>query len=222
MKKNYYLKKCCGIYCITNKLSGLSYVGQSVDITMRWKHHTTPRKTSGGIKGAIMKHGVENFTFSVLEECKREELNEREAWWIAHLGTLSPSGYNLTSGGGQGTIVSDETKAKLSAASKGKTHSPEAIEKCRAARIGHIPSDETKKKIRTSLKGKTASTEARAKMTATRKGKPLSLEHRERISAGHKGKTQSAEHNAAAVEGKRRAKETRDAEKLSATDVKQP
>jgi len=211
---NYYLKKICGIYCFTHIESGRQYCGQSIDCAERFKQHTTPKKASNGIKGAIMKYGVDAFSFQILEECKREELNDRETWWIAELGTLAPGGYNLTGGGGAATVVSEETRTRMSAKAKGRTHSPESIEKCRAAKIGHIVSDETKEKIRAANVGKTASPEACAKMTATRKGKLLSSEHRERISAGHIGKTQSAEHNAAALEGKRRAKEARAAEKL--------
>lgn len=45
-----------------------------------------------------MKCGVCAFNFQILEECKREELDERERYWIVELGTLSPGGYNLKQG----------------------------------------------------------------------------------------------------------------------------
>ena len=120
--KNYYLKRIVGIYCFTHIESGRQYVGQSIDCADRFKSHTTPRKGAAGIKGAIMKYGVEAFKWQILEECKREELNEREIYWIAQLGTLSPGGYNLNSGGGALTTFSKESKAKMSAAGKGKSN----------------------------------------------------------------------------------------------------
>lgn len=152
MKTNYYLKKICGIYCITHTESGKQYVGLSADCFERWKQHTTPKKGAGGIKGAIMKWGVDAFSFQILEECKKEELNEREIYWIAQLGTLSPSGYNLTSGGNAPTTRSEESKAKQSAAMKGKHHSEDAKLKMAAAK-----------------KGKTMSEDAKLKMSAARK-----------------------------------------------------
>lgn len=117
---NWYVKKTCGIYCITHK-DGKQYIGQSVDCFERFKQHTTSKKGAAGIKGAIMKHGVDEFTFQILEECSRDKLNEREIFYIAEMKTLAPDGYNLTTGGGQGNEVSKETKKKMSASKMGNT-----------------------------------------------------------------------------------------------------
>lgn len=188
MTKNFYLKKTCGIYVITHTESGRQYCGQSVDCFERWKQHSTPKKGSTGIKGAIMKWGVDAFSFQILEECSKEELNERETWWISELCTLSPAGYNLTGGGGQGTVVSAETRAALSAASTGRTHSPE-----------------TKAKMSAGRKGKTKSPEHCAAMSAGLKGRTHSPETRAKLSAAKLGKPRSPEAIAAAVEGRRRS-----------------
>jgi len=170
-KKNYYLKRTTGIYCITHTESGKQYCGQSVDCFERFKQHSTPKKASAGIKGAIMKHGVDAFSFVILEECSKEELNEKEVYWIAELGTLSPGGYNLTSGGGAGTVVSEETRSKIVASRKGKTHSSETCAKIGAAHKGMTRSPETCEKLRLAFKGKTHSSEARAKIGAAQKTK---------------------------------------------------
>lgn len=98
MKTNYFLKRTCGIYVITHIESGRQYCGQSVDCFERFKQHSTPKKNSKGIKGSITEFGICAFEFRILEICSQEELNEREAWWIAQLGTLSPGGYNLNRG----------------------------------------------------------------------------------------------------------------------------
>lgn len=33
---------------------------------------------------AMRKHGIENFSFEVIEECSSLELNEREIYWIEY------------------------------------------------------------------------------------------------------------------------------------------
>jgi hypothetical protein len=48
----------------------------------------------------MRKYGKDSFEVSVIEEvCTLEELDCREKYWIAELGTLHPGGYNLTEGG---------------------------------------------------------------------------------------------------------------------------
>ena len=93
-----------GIYCITNRINGKSYIGQSVNIEERWKGHKTRpfNKNSSQydkpLYRAIRKYGLENFIFSILEECKKEDLNKAEIFWINRLDTYN-NGYNLTAGG---------------------------------------------------------------------------------------------------------------------------
>jgi group I intron endonuclease len=195
MTKDYYLKKTCGIYCITHKESGKQYVGQSVDCFERWKQHQTPKKGSTGIKAAIMKHGINSFTFEVLEECSKDLLNEREIYFIAEKKTLAPLGYNLTSGGGAPTEISKETKEKMSSASKGKKKAPrsaEHIANLSAAKTGKTRTDEQKIKMSAAQKGKKMpprSAEHCAKISALKKGKPmspLSEERKAKISASVK------------------------------------
>jgi group I intron endonuclease len=119
MTKNFWEKPVCGIYKITHRESGKCYVGQSVDIFSRWKRHSNlAGKKLSHIQTAFIAHGIASFSFVVLEECDRELLNEREIFWIAHFDCAAPNGYNLTSGGGQGTIVSKETRRKMSEATK--------------------------------------------------------------------------------------------------------
>ena len=75
-----------GIYKITSLLNGMTYIGQSTDIGERFKEHIKAGlglESSTNILYSVMKRqGVENFTFEVLENCKREQLNAREAYWI--------------------------------------------------------------------------------------------------------------------------------------------
>ena len=92
-----------GIYKITNPTENKSYIGQAVDISARFKQHIkrglgaeTPTKNK--LYPALEKFGVENFTFEILEQCNREELNDKEKFWIDYYNTKT-YGYNVTRGG---------------------------------------------------------------------------------------------------------------------------
>lgn len=76
-----------GIYKITNKITGDCYIGQSIDIEKRWKEHINSSKNKNSseyqkiLYRAFRKYGVNNFTFEILETCKRKILTEREVFW---------------------------------------------------------------------------------------------------------------------------------------------
>ena len=83
-----------GIYQIKNKINGKSYIGQSKDIYHRWIKHkevinfnsNSPMKNYP-LYRALIKYGIDNFDFIILEECSIEKLNEREIYWIEKLNT---------------------------------------------------------------------------------------------------------------------------------------
>ena len=81
--------------------------------------------------------------------------------------------------------VSPETKARMSAASKGKPKSPEHRAKL-GAKKGHAVSEKTRALIGAAHKGLKHSDEAKAKMSATRTGKVFSEETRIKMSETHK------------------------------------
>ena len=68
-------------------------------------------------------------------EVPDEDLNFYEEMLVALLGTLSPGGYNLKEGGGNGK-PSEETKQKMSEARTGKTLSEETKQKISDAQSG--------------------------------------------------------------------------------------
>ena len=75
-----------GIYKITNLDNDKCYVGQAVNLAERWKQHIkrgvgadTP--TRNKLYPAMMAIGVERFSFEVVEECGREQLDAREDYW---------------------------------------------------------------------------------------------------------------------------------------------
>ena len=92
-----------GIYKIENDINHKLYIGQSVDIERRWSNHRAhiydSRNDNLPLYRAIRKYGIENFSFSIIELCKKEELNEKEKYYIKKYNTLAPDGYNATLGG---------------------------------------------------------------------------------------------------------------------------
>lgn len=95
-----------GIYKIENKITHQVYIGQSTDIKKRWRVHkqqstyNNPNSTTYYYKlyQAFRKYGLDNFDFSVLEECNQLDLNEREKYWIQQYNSFT-NGYNMTLGG---------------------------------------------------------------------------------------------------------------------------
>ena len=108
-----------GIYMIKNKVNNKCYIGQSINIINRWYGHKNSLRhnTHGNkhLQNAWNKYGEDNFEFIVLEECKEDELNDKEIYWISKLGgNESPDLYNYRAGGDSGGALSDETKKKIS------------------------------------------------------------------------------------------------------------
>lgn len=95
------------IYKITNKVNGLSYIGQTrYTVEFRWRQHQH-KKDNCYFHNAIQKYGAENFIVETLEECEVSQLDSREIYFIAKYNTFE-KGYNLTiGGGGKRVIVSD-------------------------------------------------------------------------------------------------------------------
>ena len=76
-----------GVYKITSKSSGMSYIGQAKNIRERWREHVkcglgidTP--VNSKLYQAMKEEGVSNFTFELLEKCTSAELNNKENFYI--------------------------------------------------------------------------------------------------------------------------------------------
>lgn len=90
-----------GIYKIENKINHHIYIGQSTNIEKRWTNHkwnATAGKDDYTLYRAIRKYGINNFSFSIIEICKEEELDEKEIYWINYYDSYN-NGYNETPGG---------------------------------------------------------------------------------------------------------------------------
>ena len=91
-----------GIYKITNTVTKECYIGQAVSIKDRWNEHAkcglgidTPANNK--LYKAMQQYGLWNFSFEVLEECPRDQLNEKERYYI-DLYQSYDFGYNSNAG----------------------------------------------------------------------------------------------------------------------------
>ena len=188
--------KVCGIYKITSP-TGRIYIGQSIDIYQRWKRYKQLGcKEQQRLYNSIKKHGFENHTTEIICECERQELNDKEKYYVDLYQSFNTKhGLNLMDGGGSKASVSDETKQKMREASAKRNYGK-----------GRIVSDDTKRKISEShkniptkiagwnkgLKGVFSHTEEYKKMMSEkRKGIVFSDETRLKMSIAKKGKPQT-------------------------------
>ena len=116
------------VYKITNKINGKVYIGQTIrPLITRWRQHYNPSNSNcTALHRAIKKYGKECFTIEQIDvACDRDELDEKEQYWIAFYDSINPeNGYNLRLGGEHHT-VSDETRYKLGKGNRGRKFSKE-------------------------------------------------------------------------------------------------
>jgi group I intron endonuclease len=146
------------IYKITNSINDKVYIGQTVEsLKKRWNRHTwgcTIKRNAMAITNAIVKYGKENFIIEEIDKADDiEELNEKEIYYINLYKSMSPNGYNLTTGGNNKRL-SEETKRKISESNKGRKASEETIRKLSESHKGIKMSEESRNKLSMTNKGK--------------------------------------------------------------------
>lgn len=98
------------IYQISCKTTNLKYIGQATQFKYkngkpynygasgRWNDHVASANVRNTpLCRAIQQYGRDNFVVEVLEEDLLENLDEREAYYIAERNTIHPHGYNVAS-----------------------------------------------------------------------------------------------------------------------------
>lgn len=174
---NASLPRESGIYCITCTANGKIYIGSSVNIRKRWSRHLCSLEHhthyNAHLQNAWDIYGRDSFSVSVLELCKQSELIKCEQRYLDILQPFRDRGFNIARNAeltSLGVPMAPKTRAKISAANKGRPKSAE-----------------TRAKLSVSKRGQTMSPEARTKMSIARKGKPKSAQHRANISAANMG-----------------------------------
>lgn len=211
-----------GIYALIDpRTQEVRYIGRSVNIEARYRDHLNkcdkkPYWSARWIR-SLQELGLVP-QLEILEQVEdRSTLKDREIAWIAYAREQGWKLTNLTDGG-DGTLnpsehhrqavaeanrkrkFTDEMKARIGEASKGRRHSAETIARCKeAARKPRGPlSDEHKAKLSIFRKGKKDSPETIAKRVQTllerghsTKGRKQSAEQRAKTSIATKNAMQN-------------------------------
>jgi len=126
------MNKIIGIYKITSP-SNKVYIGQSIDIETRWNQYRNLNcKDQPKLYNSLIKHGIEQHTFEIIECCNIELLNERERYWQDFYDVLNRNkGLNckLTETNEKNGAHCEDTKLKISQKHKGKKFSDESKKK---------------------------------------------------------------------------------------------
>ena len=122
MKPDINLKNKSGIYIIENSVDGKIYIGRTKCFYKRcyqylydFKHRNIGH-LNDYIYRAMKKHGIDNFSFKVLEYCVVEMTPERELYWIiSRESNHRLKGYNIRLDVNGSMVTSAETSNRISA-----------------------------------------------------------------------------------------------------------
>lgn len=210
------------IYALKDpRTNEIRYVGKTVkkDLNKRLIEHCSYKnKTHKYFWILQLKNENLKPIIEAVEKCTDNDWQEREIYWIQYYKDLNCKLTNSHEGGMGGHNPSAETRAKLSAAAKGRIVSEETKIKMRkpkseehkakliAAQIGRVCTQETREKIGKGNRGKTLSEETREKIAKASLGRLHTKETKLKMSQVQKGEKN-------AMYGKTHSEETK--QKLS-------
>lgn len=185
-----------GIYKILNRINGKFYIGSAFDFNRRFVRHKRFLNSNCHINSHLQNawniSGGCNFIFEILEIVENKSiLIKREQFWLDWTQCYNRDiGYNILkiADNRTGILHSEETKAKMSIAHKGKVKSEEwqakitkaitgkkrdpSVGKAHSEKMkGFSHSDETKEKMRFSQTGRKHSEESKRKRSEKLKGR---------------------------------------------------
>jgi group I intron endonuclease len=151
-----------GIYKITSPTNKI-YIGQSTNIEQRWKWYKKLYcKSQTKLYYSLKKHGPENHTFEIIEECNETELLNKETYWKNYYKVLDIPSLCCRIDG-KGGKNSKETNNKISISSKksgigkwnkGRIQSEEEKQLRSQIKLGYKPSYSHIENMRKSMIGK--------------------------------------------------------------------
>ena len=185
-----------GIYRFKNIITGVCYIGQSVNINKRKNQHLNElilnKHHCSYFQNAFNKYGKDNFVHEVLEVCF-SNLTEREQFWIDFHKESGTYNHAKVAGSPLGIKRSDETKLKLRNIKLGGVASEETKQKMRnsQALVRNIKSEKAKAQFAnpvlkelniTSRKKRIVSDETRAKISASSLSRWSNKEYKDKMS----------------------------------------
>lgn len=148
-----------GVYAIQNLINGKMYVGSAYRLGKRWSNHLYSLRKgnhrSQKLQNAWNKYGQDCFVYRILLVCSKVYTLEYEQIFLDHFQCVD-FGYNNApvAGNCAGTVHTEQSKANMLAGRKTFERSPETRAKISAAMRGRKLSEEHKRKISLSGKGK--------------------------------------------------------------------
>jgi group I intron endonuclease len=188
-----------GIYRITHKPSGATYVGGTKNIRRRWAEHRSMLGRGvhwvSKLQQLFDADGANSLSFVVIEELHDSSaVLEREQHWLdlwqpalntwttadspvgAVLGPLSDAHKEKLAAAKRGIPLADWHRKLLADINRNKT--PEHRANISAGKLGKRPSEATRAKMSKAKIGTKTSDEARRAISAALKGEPKSDAHR--------------------------------------------
>lgn len=190
-----------GIYIITCLTNNKHYVGRAKNWRDRLVTHkgllVKNKHPNAHLQNAVNLYGIDNFSFSILEEFPESYLCAMEHYWCNLLNVHDRKyGYNIEPTSPFGRVsLSEETKLKISIFQKENPR--KGVEN---PWYGKKHTEESKKKMSDSLMGRIISQESIEKRTNTRhknaeeRGFYHTEECKQNISKGNKDKPKSVQH----------------------------
>lgn len=185
------------IYITTNLVNHKQYIGQHS------KSEYDKFYLGSGVilLKAIEKYGKNNFVSEPIDWAEnKEELNQKEIWWIDFLGAVKDESWYNVAEGGEGLSLPGSLNPMYNKGYKligkkngmyGKHHDPETLIKISASKRGFSHTDECRKHMSISRMGKNNPNYGNHKLSGVNNpnyGKTMSMEQRLKISHSKIGK----------------------------------
>lgn len=144
------------VYKITNTVNGKIYIGKTSNIARRWNEHLRAMYSRDThLYNSMRKYGIDVFKIEIIEAVTKSRVDETEQYWIAKLNTTDNSiGYNTHAGGTGGDTFTyrsskskNETRVKLSNATKQRYSNADNIERSRETSIQLWKNPEYRRKV---------------------------------------------------------------------------
>jgi group I intron endonuclease len=132
-----------GVYKITNIRNNKVYIGSSNNILFRWEQHKILLRANRHYNPRLQKawdtYGERSFQFKIIKRTTLKKLLKVEQYYIDKFESYKPkNGYNISriAGRASGWHHSEESRIKISKASKGRKASKKQIESSRLRFLG--------------------------------------------------------------------------------------